>query len=243
MNAKRLRPQSLNPAAGNPARWILSAAGAALLCIAPAAMAVTLSVVDLAKNTIQSSPHFGKDARPDGGGFINGTVFERGVPVADSGQFRLRFSPPDRPGSGYQTGSVARSKSPKRLESVSRVQDSAETVEGGLYELSLLANGSSRRKIKQLSLNMFGLQMGGVTDPAPLPASQTNPGPAAPGAVAHDTFAGNEQSEVPRWTNAGGSPGGATLQIIQPVSIPEPGVSTLALLGGILTLTGRRRGR
>lgn len=154
---------------------------AALLCTAPVSQAVVLNLTDITVNGIPTTSYAGNDAQNHVGGFINGAVFQRSTPGSGTGQFRQLFrmsdnNDQDTTEHGYNRGGTMDSQTPNGFDPLLRVQDLVETTEGGFYTFALDANESNGGGNNYLSIDMFSIYVGGVTDPAPLPTAEANLG-------------------------------------------------------------------
>lgn len=154
---------------------------AVLLSTAPVSRAVVLNLTDITVNGIPTTSYAGNDAQNHVGGFINGAVFQRSNPGSGSGQFRALFrmsddNDADKTEHGYNRGGTMDSQTPNGFDPLLKVQDLVETTDGGFYTFALDANESNGGGNNYLSIDMFSIYVGGVTDPGTLPTTEANLG-------------------------------------------------------------------
>ena len=209
----------------------------AYVCLALPAMAATLNLTDITVNGIPTSMYAGNDGQNHVGGFINGALFQRAVPGSGAGQFRQLFRVSDSNDAdvierGYNRGGIMDSETPNGFNPLIRVQNLVESSEGGFYMFALDANESSGGNNSYLSLDMFSIYVGGVNDPAPLPAAEANLGQLGTRVY---TFATNDGVLLDATTSSGS--GTADMLVFVPKSLfngfaPDSYVYTFVSHGG-----------
>jgi hypothetical protein len=195
--------------------------GIATLFLSAAARlsAVTLNLTDITVNGVSTTTYTGMDNQARVGGLINGALFQRSTPGSGSGQFRQLFrmsdnNDPDTVEIGYNRGGVLDSQTPNGFQPVIRVQDLVETTEGGFYMFALDANESNGGGNNYLSLDMFQIFVGGVTDPVSLPTTEANLGQLGTQVY---TFSTNDAVLLD--ANTGSGSGTADMFVFMPTSL------------------------
>jgi hypothetical protein len=192
----------------------------AFLLIAPSTLcAVTLNLTDITVNGVSTTTYVGLDNQARVGGLINGALFQRSTPGSGSGQFRQLFrmsdnNDPDTVEIGYNRGGVLDSQTPNGFQPVIRIQDLVETTEGGFYMFGLDANESNGGGNNYLSIDMFQIYVGGVTDPVSLPTTEATLGQLGTRVY---TFSTNDAVLID--ANSGSGSGTADMFVFMPTSV------------------------